>query len=63
MANKAANFLKEIKLEMTKVSWPTRDELIGSTVIVLVSLAILSAFIGACDLVLSKIVNIIMAKL
>ena len=63
MANKAAIFLKEIKLEMMKVSWPTRDELIGSTVIVLVSLAILSAFIGACDLVLSKIVNIIMAKL
>jgi len=63
MPNKVTIFLKEIKLEMTKVSWPTRDELIGSTVIVLVSLAILSAFIGACDLVLSKIVNIIMAKL
>ena len=63
MANKAAIFLKEIKLEMMKLSWPTRDELIGSTVIVLVSLAILSAFIGACDLVLSKIVNIIMARL
>ena len=63
MANKIANFFKEIKLEMMKVSWPTKDELIGSTVIVLASLAILSAFIGACDLVLSKIVNIIMSRL
>ena len=63
MANKAANFFKEINLELVKVSWPTRDELIGSTVIVLVSLAILSAFIGVCDLVLSKIVNIIMSRL
>lgn len=63
MANKVALFFKDIKLEMTKVAWPTRDELIGSTVVVLVSLAILSAFIGVCDIVLSKLVNIIMSKL
>jgi len=61
MANKVAVFLKDIRLEMGKVSWPTRDELMGSTVIVLVSLAILSFFIGFCDIILSKIVNIIMA--
>ena len=54
---------KDIKLEMMKVSWPNKDELIGSTAIVLISLAILSAFIGVCDVVLSKIVNIIMAQL
>ncbi|MDP3804518.1 MAG: preprotein translocase subunit SecE [Candidatus Omnitrophota bacterium] len=63
MSNKAVTFFKDIKLEMTKVAWPTREELIGSTVIVLVSLAILSAFIGVCDLFLSKIVNIIMSRL
>lgn len=63
MANKFVNFLKDIKIEMTKVSWPTKDELIGSTIVVLVSLTILSAFIGACDLVLSKIINIIMSRI
>lgn len=62
MANKVTVFFKDVKLEMTKVSWPTKDELIGSTVIVLISLAILSAFIGICDLFLSKIVNIIMTR-
>lgn len=62
MANKFANFLKDVKLEMEKVSWSTRDELIGSTVIVLVSLAILSVFIGLCDVVLSTIVNVIMSR-
>jgi preprotein translocase subunit SecE len=60
MANKIVSFFKEVKTEMGKVSWSTKDELIGSTVVVLVSLAILSLFIGTCDLVLSKIVNIIM---
>lgn len=63
MANKVTNFFKEIQLEMSKVSWPTREELIGSTLIVIMSLAILSAFIGICDVVLSTVVNVIMARL
>ena len=42
MANKVALFFNDVKLEMGKVSWPNKDELIGSTVIVLVSLAILA---------------------
>ncbi len=62
MANKFVNFLNEVKLEMGKVSWSTRDELIGSTIVVLVSLAILSVFIGICDVVLSTIINIIMSR-
>ena len=60
MANKFANYLKDVRLELLKVSWPTKDELIGSTIVVLVSLAILSLFIGVCDIILSRIVNIIM---
>lgn len=60
MTNKAAGFVKEVRLEMGKVSWSTKEELIGSTIVVLVSLAILSLFIGICDIILSKIVNIIM---
>lgn len=63
MANKISNFIKDVKLEMQKVSWPTKDELIGSTVVVLVSLAILSAFVGVCDIVLSKVVNVIMTRI
>lgn len=63
MANKFTNFFKDIKIEMQKVSWPSKDELVGSTIVVLVSLTILSAFIGVCDVILSKIVNIIMTAL
>lgn len=60
---KIGNFFKDIKLEMGKVSWPTKSELVSSTVIVLVSLALLSIFIGICDAGLSALVNVIMAKL
>ncbi len=63
MPNKFTNFFKDIKLEMLKVSWPSKAELMGSTAIVIVSLAILSMFIGICDVLLSKLVNIIMTTL
>jgi preprotein translocase subunit SecE len=62
MANKIVGFFNDVKLEMGKVSWSTRDELIGSTIVVIVSLAILSVFIGVCDVVLSAAVNIIMSR-
>ena len=60
---KIKSFFTDIKLEMGKVSWPNKDELIGSTIIVLVSLTLLSVFIGLCDAALSAFVNIIMVKL
>ena len=62
MANKFVGFFNDVKLEMGKVSWSTRDELIGSTIVVIVSLAILSIFIGICDVVLSSAVNMIMSR-
>ncbi len=62
MANKFIGFFNDVKLEMGKVSWSTRDELIGSTIVVIVSLAVLSIFIGICDVVLSAAVNIIMSR-
>ena len=62
MTNKFVGFFNDVKLEMGKVSWSSRDELIGSTIVVIVSLAILSVFIGICDVVLSAAVNIIMSR-
>jgi len=62
MANKFVGFFNDVKLEMGKVSWSTKDELIGSTIVVIVSLAILAIFIGICDVLLSSTVNIIMSR-
>ena len=58
--NKVAKFINEVKLELTKVSWPTRRELINSTIVVIVSVAILAIFISICDLVWSTIINFVM---
>jgi len=60
MWQKFIRFSKEVRLELTKVTWPTKDELIGSTVVVIILSLILSAFVGLVDLGLSNISRIIL---
>ena len=55
--SKIGDFLSQVKGEMKKVAWPTREELISSTVVVIISTILLGVFIGLCDLVLAKMVN------
>ena len=59
MFQKITKFLNEVRQEMAKVSWPSRTELRGSTVIVIVVSMIFAVFIYAVDQVLSNILNII----
>jgi preprotein translocase SecE subunit len=44
-------FIEEVKVELMKCSWPTRKELFGQSVVVIISVIILGAFVGLCDLV------------
>ena len=44
-------FIGEVKVELLKCSWPTRKELFGQSVVVVISVIILGAFVGICDLV------------
>ena len=57
MANKNFGFFSETKQELKKVVWPTRNELMGSTLAVIVTTLILAAFIGTVDLILSQIIQ------
>jgi len=42
-------FLNEVKVELVKCSWPSRKELFGSSVVVIISVIILGGFGGVCD--------------
>jgi preprotein translocase subunit SecE len=53
MFNKIVQFVKDVRVEFTKVSWPSRDELIQSTIVVGVVSLVVTAFIGAVDRLLS----------
>lgn len=57
--NKSINFLKEVKVELSKVSWSSRQELLGATAVVVVITSILAVFIGIIDLALSKALSMI----
>ena len=58
--DKITNFITEVKVEMQKVSWSTKDELIGSTTVVIASTLLLAMFIGIVDIVLSRVIGIIL---
>ena len=42
-------FFKEVRQELAKVIWPSFDELVGSTIIVLIIIAAFTIFLGAVD--------------
>jgi len=51
-----AQFAREIRGELRKVAWPTRDEVVRSSLVVLVTLAVVMAFIAGIDTVFAKAV-------
>ncbi len=54
---KVVEFLSSVRTEMKKVSWPTREELLGSTGVVMVVWILLSLYIFASDNVLQYVVK------
>ena len=57
MINKLQGFFKEVKIETKKVVFPTKDELIGSTWVVIITVLVVSVFLAIVDLSLSKLVG------
>jgi preprotein translocase subunit SecE len=51
-------FLAEVRAELKKVSWPSRDEMWSATGVVIVSTAIITVFIVFVDFVLDKIIRL-----
>ena len=59
MIKKITTFFKEIQIELKKVSWPNRTELIGATSVVIVTVAMLAVIIGCWDFILSRLISIL----
>jgi preprotein translocase subunit SecE len=47
--NRAKEFLSEVRSEMRKVSFPTRDEVVATTIVVLITSFIFAVFLYAAD--------------
>ena len=52
-------FVKDVRLESTKVSWPTREELRDSTTVVIITVLLVAAFIGIVDRILTAALGLI----
>ena len=57
--NKIKQFITNVKLEMIKVSWPAREELLNSATVVLVSVGLLAIVIGMIDLAYTFLIGVI----
>jgi len=55
--NKVQKYLNETAAELQKMTWPSKEEMIGSTIITVVFSIIMSIFIGIVDWILGAIVR------
>ena len=57
--NKLTKFIREVRAEVRKVSWPNRQELITYTIVVIVTVVIVAAFTGLVDVIISGLLNLL----
>jgi preprotein translocase subunit SecE len=57
---KSAQFLREVKVELKKVTWPSRKQTIGSTAVVIALVMIISLFLGVVDFGISSLIRIVL---
>ncbi len=58
--HEAVEFLREVKIELNKVTWPTRKQTTGTTLVVILFVFVIASFLGVFDYSLSKLVQIVL---
>jgi preprotein translocase subunit SecE len=58
MIKKIQQFIKDVQIEMGKVAWPTRKELLNSSVIVVVVSVIFTLYILFADTIIYQVVQL-----
>lgn len=53
-------FFKEAYAELHKVSWLSRKEAVGSTVVIIILICIMAVFVGLADFILSRVLGVIL---
>jgi preprotein translocase subunit SecE len=57
---KVTQFLKEAKMELKKVTWPTPKQTMASTAVVIILVFVISFILGIIDFALAKAVKLIL---
>jgi preprotein translocase subunit SecE len=56
---KARDFIAEVVVELKKSAWPTRKELVDSSLVVIVTVLILGMFVASADIIIGRIVSML----
>jgi preprotein translocase subunit SecE len=57
---KTTQFLREVKIELKKVTWPSRKETMASTAVVIILVFIVASFLGLVDMGLSSLIRFVL---
>jgi preprotein translocase subunit SecE len=60
MIGKTSKFLTDVKVELKKVTWPTRKDTYASTIVVIVLVMVSAVFLGGVDVILSRLIRLIL---
>jgi len=58
----AKQFLREVRTELKKVTWPSKKDTLSGTVVVLVAVFVISFFLGIVDYGLSSLIKEFLKK-
>ncbi|MBO8142601.1 MAG: preprotein translocase subunit SecE [Firmicutes bacterium] len=59
LSARIGRYFREVRSELRKVAWPSRQELVTYTVVVLASVAVVAVFLGVVDVVVSELLTLI----
>jgi len=62
MVEKLRNYLKGVRNEVHRVSWPTRQEVISFTVLVLLLVVVLTLYIWGVDRIIEAILRVLVIR-
>lgn len=52
-------YFREVRSELRKVVWPSRQELVTYTIVVLVTVAVVAIFLGVVDIAVSELLTLL----
>ena len=56
------DFFRETTAEMKKVTWPTRNEVSGTTVVVIIATVVFALYLWGCDVIFYKMIDFLFSK-
>ncbi|MEK7550784.1 MAG: preprotein translocase subunit SecE [Patescibacteria group bacterium] len=59
---KVISFISEVRVELTHVTWPKREEVIKLTLIVFILSGVIGGYVGSFDYLFTKLLEVVVSK-